>query len=99
MVSQARGPIRTALATTISTIDVEEDAAAIVALCERTADLLDRVMDGDTHAKLAAGYLRQLSELRAWRAVEVPALFDEAPAKEDPFDALAKALAKGTGTE
>jgi len=76
-------------------LEFDFEAAAIVALCRATAELLDRVTDAGTFVKLANTYIAELKELRGWIAQpEIPAL--DGSESEDPFDALAKALSKGS---
>jgi hypothetical protein len=84
-----------ALRTTLETMELPFEAAAIVALCQSTAAKLDSMSSAstylDAYPTVANSYLRQLAELRQW--VVAP---EVVPVEErDPFDELAKALQRG----
>lgn len=80
-----------ALDVTLSTLDLTHDAAALVALCRATAEKIDGALETLAYAPLANSYMKQLDLLRKY--VKQPDVIDE-----DPFDALARKLAQGSGT-
>lgn len=79
-----------ALETTLDQLDLTFESAAIVSLCRLTAERLDTMpLHIDAYATVCNSYMRQLAELRQWvRQPEV--------VTEDPFDALARSLERGT---
>lgn len=78
-----------ALETTLASLDIPHEGAAIVALCRTTAERLDTMpLHIDAYASITNAYLRQLAELRQW--LPMPDIVEE-----DPFDMLARRLATG----
>jgi len=77
-----------ALETTLASLDIPFEGAAVVSLCRLTAERLDTMpLHIDAYATVCNSYLRQLAELRQW--VKTPEIVTE-----DPFDALTRALSK-----